>query len=165
MVYTLRFFPLQNAVCFIILTYLVPVLFTLYTGCAKIKKKFQRQKVKHILLLFVNIWCHQDNSSLLVTSHMPVLWQTVIRLTHYSTETFINNFFIPTVNQTLILSISVTTFESAVFYFMIFAQLVHQPYLASHIAQCLTNTISLCLITMGSATQSLTPSHKEHYER
>ena len=30
------FFFLQNAVCFIILTYLVPVLFTLlYTGCAK----------------------------------------------------------------------------------------------------------------------------------
>jgi len=25
------FFPLQNAVCFIILTYLVPVLFTFYT--------------------------------------------------------------------------------------------------------------------------------------
>ena len=30
MVYTLCFFPLQNAVCFIILTYLVPVLFTFY---------------------------------------------------------------------------------------------------------------------------------------
>ena len=30
MVYTLRFVPLQNAVCFIILTYLVPVLFTFY---------------------------------------------------------------------------------------------------------------------------------------
>ena len=31
MVYTLRFFfPLQNAVCFIILTYLVPVLFTFH---------------------------------------------------------------------------------------------------------------------------------------
>jgi len=30
MVYTLRFFPLQNAVSFIILTYLVPVLFTFY---------------------------------------------------------------------------------------------------------------------------------------
>ena len=29
-VYTLRFFSLQNAVCFIILTYLVPVLFTFY---------------------------------------------------------------------------------------------------------------------------------------
>ena len=40
------FFPLQNAVCFIMLTCLVPVLFTfsciihiLYTVCAKIKKK------------------------------------------------------------------------------------------------------------------------------
>jgi hypothetical protein len=33
------FFPLQNALCFIILTYLVPVLFNiLYTGCATIKK-------------------------------------------------------------------------------------------------------------------------------
>jgi len=30
-VYTLRFFSLQNAVCFIILTYLVPVIFTFYT--------------------------------------------------------------------------------------------------------------------------------------
>ena len=27
---TLRYFPLQNAVCFIILTYLVPVLFAFY---------------------------------------------------------------------------------------------------------------------------------------
>ena len=32
------FFSLQNAVCFIILTYLVPVLFTLYTGVLKLKK-------------------------------------------------------------------------------------------------------------------------------
>ena len=30
MVYTLPLFPLRNAVCFIILTYLVPVLFTFY---------------------------------------------------------------------------------------------------------------------------------------
>ena len=30
MVYNLSFFPLKNAVCFIILTYLVPVLFTFY---------------------------------------------------------------------------------------------------------------------------------------
>ena len=30
MLYTLLFFPLQNAVCFIILTCLVPVLFTFY---------------------------------------------------------------------------------------------------------------------------------------
>jgi len=46
MVYTLRFFPLQNAVCFIILTYLVPVLFTFYThDMLKLKKKFWHQKV------------------------------------------------------------------------------------------------------------------------
>jgi len=39
MVYTLRFFSLQNAVCFIILTYLVPVLLTFYIqGVLKLKK-------------------------------------------------------------------------------------------------------------------------------
>ena len=39
MVYTIRFFSLQNAVCFIILTYLVPVLFTFYIqGALKLKK-------------------------------------------------------------------------------------------------------------------------------
>ena len=39
MVYTLRFFSLQNAVCFIILTYLLPVLFTFYIqGVLKLKK-------------------------------------------------------------------------------------------------------------------------------
>ena len=34
-----QFFPLQNAVCFIILSYLVPVLFALYIqGVLKLKK-------------------------------------------------------------------------------------------------------------------------------
>ena len=37
--YTVRFFPLLNAVCFIILTYLVPVLFTFFIqGVLKLKK-------------------------------------------------------------------------------------------------------------------------------
>jgi len=48
MVYTLRFFfSFQNAVCFIILTYLVPVLFKFcIQGVLKLKKLIGRQKVK-----------------------------------------------------------------------------------------------------------------------
>ena len=53
MLYTLRFFLLQNAVCFIMLTSLVPVLFTFYKyrqGVLKLKKNNNNSGAKGLIV-------------------------------------------------------------------------------------------------------------------
>ena len=59
MVYTLRFFSLQNAVCFIILTYLVPVLFTFYIqDVLKLKKNSGTKRLNALVSSKYDI-CHR----------------------------------------------------------------------------------------------------------
>jgi len=62
MVYTLRFFSLQNAVCFIILTYLVPLLFTFYTqSVLKLKKNNNSgaKRLNKVLTRDFVVWIYQ----------------------------------------------------------------------------------------------------------
>ena len=68
------FFPLQNAVCFINLTYLVPVLFTFYIqGVLKLKKNSGAKRLKTLAagswpLILMTLWIE------IFSSHLQLHW-------------------------------------------------------------------------------------------
>ena len=69
MVYTLRFFSLQNAVCFIILTYLVPVLFTFYIQSV-LKLKKNNSGAKRLILNSEMLWGNEYFKSVQILRYL-----------------------------------------------------------------------------------------------
>jgi len=89
MVYTLFFFSLQNAVCFIIITYLVPVLFTFYIqGVLKLKKNNSGAKMfKIVCTNCLVLSCHYYYYYYYYYKSLaPVKTGTKIPLTHGTTH-------------------------------------------------------------------------------
>ena len=75
--YTLRFFSLQNAVCFIILTYLVPALFTFYIqGVLKLKNNSGANR-----LIFNTSKCTiiKHTPSHIIHQYSAVIWPSYLR--------------------------------------------------------------------------------------
>ena len=79
MVYTLRFFSLQNAVCFIILTCLVPVLFTFYIqSVLNLKKNNSGAKKLNYGPGIIALCLTQavDNTTYACLKHSPYMYTT-----------------------------------------------------------------------------------------
>ena len=80
MVYTVRFFPLQNAVCFIILTYLVPVLFTFHIqGVLTLKEIIPASNILNMVYTPRFFPLQNAVCSIILTYLVPVLFTFYIQ--------------------------------------------------------------------------------------
>ena len=78
MVYTLRFSP-QNAVCFIIVTYLVPVLFTFYIQSV-LKLKKNNFGAKMLNMVYTLLFSLQNAVCFIILTYLvPVLFKFYIQ--------------------------------------------------------------------------------------